>query len=274
MNYEYKQIFDLTHRTAIVTGGLGILGRQFCRGLAEFNASVVVVDLDETAATEFAAELSSETGVDVLGLRCDVSDEVEVEAMVKGVVARSGSIDILLNNAASKSSDLTAFFAPVESYSLEEWRTIMRVNLDGAFLVAKHVGTQMATQSRGGSIVQTTSIYGMVGSDRRIYEGSSYMGREINNPASYSTSKAGLLGLTKYLATYWADKGVRVNALVPGGVESGQNDIFKQKYSSRVPMGRMARAGELVGAVIFLASDASSYITGQSIVVDGGLTAW
>jgi NAD(P)-dependent dehydrogenase (short-subunit alcohol dehydrogenase family) len=149
----------------------------------------------------------------------------------------------------------------------------MAVNLDGMFNVAQVFGAQMAERSYG-SIVQTASIYGLMGPDQRIYEGSEYLGRAINTPAVYTASKAGVIGLTKHLATYWAARGVRVNTLTPGGVESGQNDTFKQRYGARVPLGRMARADEMVGAMLFLVSDAASYVTGQNIAVDGGLSAW
>jgi NAD(P)-dependent dehydrogenase (short-subunit alcohol dehydrogenase family) len=131
----------------------------------------------------------------------------------------------------------------------------------------------MAAQGRG-SIIQTASIYGILAPDKRIYEGSEYNGRAINTPPVYSASKAGVVGLTRYLAAHWAEMGVRVNTLTPGGVETGQNDEFRRRYSARVPLGRMAQPNEMVGAVIFLASDASSYITGQNIIVDGGLSVW
>jgi len=272
--YSFDKLFDLTGRTAVVTGGLGILGQQFCRGLAEFNANVVVVDLDKNAATDFANQLIKDYGIKASGIGCDVSKTESVKDMVDSVVSALGSVKILLNNAASKSTDLDAFFAPFEDYSLKEWRKIMAVNIDGMFLVAQAIGNQMVKQGTGGSIIQTASIYGMLASDKRIYEGSFYLNRQINNPAVYSSSKAAVIGLTRHLAAYWADKGIRVNSLIPGGVESGQNDIFRERYSARVPMGRMARSEELVGAVIFLASDASSYVTGQNIVVDGGLSVW
>jgi NAD(P)-dependent dehydrogenase (short-subunit alcohol dehydrogenase family) len=142
------------------------------------------------------------------------------------------------------------------------------------FLMAQAVGKQMVIQGKGGSIIQTASIYGVMGPDHRIYEGSFYLGREINTPAVYSASKAGVIGLTRHLATYWADKGIRVNTLTPGGTESGQNDEFKKRYSARIPLGRMANAYEMVGALLYLASDASSYVTGQNIIIDGGLNAW
>ena len=150
----------------------------------------------------------------------------------------------------------------------------MAVNIDGMFLVAQPVGKHMIKHGEGGSIIQTSSIYGIMAPDQRIYEGSFYMGRSINTPAVYSTSKAAVIGLTKYLAAYWADKGIRVNTLTPGGVESGQNETFKQRYSARIPLGRMAKPDEMVSALIYLASDASIYVTGQNIIVDGGLSAW
>jgi NAD(P)-dependent dehydrogenase (short-subunit alcohol dehydrogenase family) len=205
---------------------------------------------------------------------CDVADPQSVQAMADRIEGTFGSIDILHNNAASKSEDLDAFFAPFEEYSLAEWRRIMSVNIDGMFLVAQAVGKRMISQGSGGSIVQTASIYGMLASDKRIYEGSFYLGRQIGNPAVYSASKSAVIGLTKYLAAHWAEHGIRVNTLTPGGVESGQNETFKERYSARVPLGRMGQAHEMVGALIFLASDASSYVTGQNIVVDGGLSAW
>lgn len=274
MKYTYKNLFDLSEKTAIVTGGLGILGRRFCQGLAEFGAGVAVVDLDGGEATRYARELSKEFGVKTEGIECDVSSSRSVETMVRTVVERFGQVHILHNNAASKSADLDAFFAPFEQYSLEEWRKVMAVNIDGMFLVAQAVGNRMIDQGTGGSIIQTSSIYGILASDKRIYEGSFYLGRQIGNPGVYSSSKAAVVGLTRFLAAHWADKGIRVNTLAPGGVESGQNETFKQRYSARVPLGRMARGEEMVGTLIYLASDASSYVTGQTLVVDGGLSVW
>ncbi len=270
---SYRGLFDLTGRVAVVTGGAGILGQRFCAGLADFGARVAVVDLDAAKAAALAKELTSSFGVSCLGVGCDVTDPASVKAMATRVETELGAIDILHNNAASKGSDLKKFFTPAEDFPPETWREVMAVNLDGMFLVAREVGRRMADRGRG-SIIQTASIYGPMGPDHRIYEGSEYMGHRINTPPVYSASKAGVIGLTRHLATYWAAKGVRVNALTPGGVESGQNALFNSRYSARVPMGRMARSDEMVGALIFLASDASSYITGQNIMVDGGLSAW
>jgi NAD(P)-dependent dehydrogenase (short-subunit alcohol dehydrogenase family) len=274
MKSHYKNLFELKGKTAVVTGAVGILGQGFCRGLAEFGAQVAVVDLDQERCASFAGELQRDYGTEAMGVACDVSDPTSVASMVDQVVKRFGAIHVLHNNAASKSADLNAFFAATEDYALSEWRKIMAVNVDGMFLVAQAVGGQMKKQGFGGSIIQTASIYGIVSSDKRIYEGSFYLGRQINNPAVYSTSKAAVVGLTRYLAANWGDIGIRVNALVPAGVESGQNDTFKARYSARVPMGRMAKADEMVGALVYLASDASSYVTGHCLIVDGGLSAW
>jgi NAD(P)-dependent dehydrogenase (short-subunit alcohol dehydrogenase family) len=271
---SYRDQFDLHGKVAIVTGGVGILGRHFCAGLAESGASVAVVDLQEGKAFELAQALAERYKGKTIGIGCDVSNPESVRTMVEKMVAEFGEINILHNNAAGKSDDLDTFFAPFEEYSLDQWRQIMAINLDGMFLVAQAVGKQMVAQGKGGSIVQTASIYGLMAPDHRIYEDSFYLGRQISTPAVYTASKAAVIGLTKYLSTYWADKGIRVNTLTPGGTESGQNDEFIRRYSARIPMNRMADANEMVGALLYLASDASSYVTGQNIIVDGGLNAW
>ena len=273
-NLRYHNLFNLKDKNAIVTGGTGLLGKKFCKGLAEFGANVAVIDLVEYEVNKFAEELEELYGIKAVGIGCNVSVQEEVNSMVSKVVQEFGEINILHNNAATKSDNLQAFFAPFEDYSLEVWKQVMSVNIDGMFLVSQAAGKQMIIQGKGGSIIQTSSIYGIMGPDQRIYEGSMYMGRPINTPAVYSVSKAAVLGLTKYLATYWADKGIRVNTLTPGGNESGQNEEFKKRYADRVPLGRMGQPDEMVGALIYLASDASSYVTGQNIIVDGGLSTW
>lgn len=259
----------LDGQVALVTGGAGILGTVFCRALAEAGARVAVVDLAEDAARSVAADI----GDAAAGFGCDVANPASVSAAVEAVMARFGRIDVLINNAATKTSDLKAFFEPFESYSLDVWREVMAVNIDGMFLMAQAVGREML-KAGSGRIVQTASIYGLVGPDSRIYEGSNYLGGPINTPAVYSASKAAVVGLTRWLATHWGDKGIRVNCLVPGGVSSGQNGVFSDNYSARTPMGRMARAEEMAPPMLFLASEASSYVTGQVLAVDGGWTAW
>ena len=271
---HYRQLYDLTGRVAVVTGGAGILGGATTAALADHGARVAVVDLDETQASAVADELAKQYGVAAIGVGCDVTDADSIAGMAAQVESELGPIDILHNNAATKGSDLEKMFASVEDYDLSTWRDIMAVNLDGLFLVSQHIGSGMARRGHG-SIVHTASIYGAtMGPDQRIYEGSEYLGRPINTPPVYSASKGGVVGLTLYLATYWASSGVRVNALTPGGIASGQNDEFSRRYSARVPLGRMAAAEEVAAGFLFLASDASSYITGQNLHVDGGLSAW
>ena len=269
-----NNIFSLKDRVAVVTGGLGIQGKEFCKGLAESGANVVVVDLDEQKVKEFASLLEKDFKTKCIGISCDISNEESVIQMSNKSEEVFGKIDILHNNAAIKSKNLEDFFRPTEKFKLETWKEVMSVNLDGMFLVAREIGSKMAKR-KSGSIIQTASIYGgSVGVDHRIYEGSNYLGTKINTPPVYAASKGGVVGLTLYLATYWAKDGIRVNTITPGGIESNQNDIFIENYSSRVPLKRMGKKNECVGALIFLASDASSYITGQNIIVDGGLSAW
>jgi NAD(P)-dependent dehydrogenase (short-subunit alcohol dehydrogenase family) len=266
--------FDLGGRTAIVTGGGGILGRGFCEVLAAHGANVAVFDVNEQAAAATVEAMTLSSSAKAIAVGCDVASAASVGTAVARVIKEFGGVDILHNNAATKTDNLAGFFAPFEDYTIETWREIMGVNIDGMFLMAQAVGKQMVAQGRGGSIIQTSSVYGVVAPDQRIYEGSHYLGRAINTPAVYSASKAAVIGLTRYLASYWGAQVIRVNTLTPGGVESGQNDVFSRKYSARVPMARMARADEMQSALLFLASDASSYMTGQNLVIDGGLTCW
>lgn len=273
-NSNFLDKFRLDNKTAVITGGLGILGKNFCRGLAEAGANIAIIDLITDDANGFAKSIETDYSVKCAFYPCDVSIPEQVQTTIDQIAADFGEINILLNNAGGKSSDIKACFAPFEDYSFKIWREIMSVNIDGVFLVAQAVGKQMIKQKKGGSIIQTGSIYGLVAPDQRIYEGSNYLGTQINSPAVYTASKAAVLGLTKYLACYWAKDNIRVNSICPGGVESGQNDIFVKNYSNRIPMERMAKAEEMVGAVLYLASDNSAYTTGENITVDGGLSAW
>ena len=218
--------------------------------------------------------LARDHGDKVAGIVCDVSDPEAVAGMVREVAERFEGIHILLNNAGYFPDDFDAFFAPFEEYTLEQWRKVMAVNIDAMFLVAQAVGRAMIRQRSGGTVIQISSIYGVLSANNRIYEGSEYLGSPINNPAAYSASKAAVIGLTRWLATYWAKHNIRVNAIAPGGVESGQNETFQRRYGQRVPLGRMARPEEIVSTVLYLASDATSYVTGQCLLVDGGLSAW
>ena len=268
-----SELFSLANKVVVVTGGAGLLGQVFCQGLVDVGAHVAIVDLDLASAETAAKKINKSDAQKVVAFESDITSPESVTQMVANVVKQLGRIDVLVNNAASKGSSLDAFFESFEDYSLKTWREVMSVNIDGLFLVAQAVGKQMKKQG-GGSIIQTSSIYGVVAPDQRIYEGSEYNGRPINTPAVYSASKSAVNGLTSYLSTYWASSKIRVNSLTPGGIASGQNSEFNKKYSNRVPLGRMGEASELVGALIYLASDASSYVTGQNLIVDGGLSAW
>jgi NAD(P)-dependent dehydrogenase (short-subunit alcohol dehydrogenase family) len=272
--FSYTKLFDLTGKVSVVTGGAGILGSHFCKALVEAGSKVAIVDVNHDALRELEEEINSRWQNSCIAFTADVTQPSEVRHVVDCTVEHFGSIDVLHNNAASKGSNLDTYFDTFENYTLEQWREIMIANVDSMFLMAQAVGIQMKKQRRGGSIIQTASAYGIMAPDQRIYEGSWYMNRRINTPAVYSTSKAAVVGLSRFLATYWAQDNIRVNTLVPGGAESGQNEEFKRRYGARVPLGRMAQPFEIVGAVLYLASDASRYVTGHSLVVDGGLNAW
>ena len=271
---DSEPTLDLRGRLAVVTGGAGILGSRFCRDLARHGARVVIADADAGRATALAEELARDehaTGT-ARATTIDLADEESVAAWAQDVLDSDGVPDVLVNNAAAKSP---SFFAPVESFPLPDWNAVMAVNVTGVFLTLRAFAHRMAERGSG-SIVNVGSIYGVAGPDQRIYDGSWYeeMGGAINTPLVYSASKAALGGITRWAATRWGPAGVRCNTLVPGGVRSGQNDVFVERYSQRVPMNRMAEKRDISGALLFLASDASAYVNGHSLVVDGGLTAW
>ena len=261
--------FDLTDRVIVLTGGAGILGIRMARALLARGAVLALLDRDPARMETASASLDPPVGK-LLPIACDITDRGSYAAAAERIADELGPVEVLINNAAAKSAN---FFEPFETFPEADWDFVMSVNLKGAVLGCQIFGGKMAARERG-SIINTLSIYGIVAPDQRIYEGSEYEGRAINTPAVYSASKAALWGLTKYLAAYWGHRGVRVNAITPGGVFSGQNDTFVARYSNRVPLNRMAEADEMTGAAVFLASDASSYVTGQNIVVDGGLTVW
>jgi len=271
---DYRGLFDLNDRVAVITGGSGFLGREFASALAQHGAHVALLDIDGDGAAACCRELAEQFGVKTLAVVADLSVPESIRSAVDRICDQFGGIDILLNNAQSKIPDRAAYFAPFEEYDLKEWRRVLSVDLDGMAFMAQHVCRSMAKRESGGSLIHVGSIYGAFGPDNRIYQGAEYQGTAINNPAVYSVAKAGVLGLTRWLATTYAKQGIRSNAIIPGGVESGQNPAFVARYSDRVPMGRMARRQEIAGAALWLASNASSYVTGQAIFVDGGLSAW
>ena len=263
-NYT-QQLFDLTGRVAIITGGAGMLGQQHAEILNDVGAHVVIADIKQEICDEVARKITARNGIEAIGVEVDLSQEDSVIRMVEKIKYKFGAIDILINNAVAKPK---TFFKKFEEYPVDDWEQVMAVNLRGVFLCSKIVGAEM-TKSGRGVILNIGSIYGLLGTDQSIYGESG-----INAPAVYAASKGAVINLTRYLATYWTGKGIRVNTLSPGGVENNQDPEFIQKYCAKVPLGRMARKDDFKGAVLFLVSDASSYMTGANLIVDGGWTAW
>ncbi|WP_431097772.1 SDR family oxidoreductase [Polaromonas aquatica] len=258
--------FALDGKVVVLTGAAGIIGNHVIKAFLASGARVFAIDRDEEALEKNCG--SSHEGL--LTCVADISSSDAVKKAFLTLRSHWGEPHVLLNNAATKSEN---FFEPFEIFPVDEWNQVMSVNLTGAMLCAQVFGGAMAKRGVG-SIVNTLSIYGIVAPDQRIYEGSEYLGRAINTPAIYAASKAGLWGLTKYLAAYWGHRGVRVNAVTPGGVFSGQNNRFVENYSRRTPLGRMGGTDDIVNAMRYLASDASKYVTGHNLVVDGGWTVW
>lgn len=270
-----KDIFSLDDRIAIVTGGLGQLGRQFSMALAERGARVVVLDVctNESIISRRFGE-QSKSG-NFLFIQADVTNRRSLENALERIIDTWGIPDILVNNAAldSPPNSPAEENGPFESYPEASFDQVMEVNLKGVFLCCQVFGGQMAQAGRG-TIIMVSSIYGLVSPDQRIYEYRRQDGMPFYKPVAYSISKSGLINLTRYLATYWASSGVRVNTITFAGVFNGQDEKFLHNYLPHVPIGRMAREDEYNGAIVFLASDASSYMTGANLVLDGGWTAW
>jgi 2-deoxy-D-gluconate 3-dehydrogenase len=270
-------MFDLSGRVAILTGGAGMLGRQYTRTLLEAGCKVVVADVSAEQATAAAREAMLDAGSEAVGWGVDVRKKDAVEQMVAAVVQRFGRLDVLINNAAIDpkfDSSVAAQQANTfEEYPLELWQQSLDVNLTGAFLCSQAAGKVMVREKRG-VVVNICSTYGLVAPDQRLYQREGEAEQKLFKPAAYSVTKAGIAHLTRYLAVYWGNAGIRVNTLTPGGVFNSQDDEFVTKYAARTPLGRMAQQNEMNGAMLFLVSDASSYMTGANVVVDGGWTAW
>ncbi|MBP6208003.1 MAG: SDR family oxidoreductase [Anaerolineales bacterium] len=269
--------FSLKDRVAVVTGGVGLLGAEFCKTLAEAGAAIAVVDLNGEAAGKVADGLNK-MGYKAMGIATDITKPESVNAMVSAVLSKFGRLDVLVNSAAlDPKFDPEAAakgIAPgaFEDYPLEQWNAAMNVNLTGMFLVTQACVKQMVAQGKKGSVINICSTYGLNGPDQRIYIKD---GRRVAfKPVYYTVTKAGVMGFTKYLAAYYAETEIRVNALTPGGVYNNHEEYFVKNYSAKTILGRMAKKDEMNGALLFLASDASSYMTGNNVVVDGGWTAW
>lgn len=265
------QLFSLVGKTAIVTGGTGLIGKKHCEALKAVGANVVVADIAQANPKAFAETL----GENALGVNIDVTNESSLIDAKNEILARFGSIDILVNNAAIndmfENPELAASLSAFEKYPLESFRKSLEVNVLGVFLCSQVFGTVMAEQGSG-SIINIASTYGIVGPDQSIYRNEAGEQLFFKSP-SYPTTKGAIINFTRYLAAYWGNKGVRVNTLSPGGVENSQDEYFVKNYSAKTLLGRMATSSDYQGALIYLASDASAYMTGANLVVDGGWTA-
>ncbi len=267
-------LFSVQDRIVVLTGGAGRLGGSFCRALVSRGARVAVFDaLDADEARDRFNGIGSNS---VLHFeKVEVTEPASLKEALSRVEAQWGTPDGLVNAAAldSPPDAPPEENGPFETYPVDSWDRVMAVNVKGVMLTCQAVGAAMAKAGRG-AIVNIASTYGLVSPDQNLYDYRRARGETFYKPVAYSASKSALLNLTRYLATYWAGKGIRVNTLTPGGVFANQDPQFLDAYNRRVPMGRMAREDELDGAVIFLLSDASSYMTGANLVVDGGWTAW
>jgi NAD(P)-dependent dehydrogenase (short-subunit alcohol dehydrogenase family) len=266
--------FALNGKVAIVTGALGLLGQEHCRALAHAGAHVVATDLDAQAVTTLARRLSKEYGRDALGVGADVTLGASLDRLRDSVLERFDRIDVLVNNAAidDKYAGSGAAGVRFEDYPVEHFRRMLDVNVAGVFACCQRLGSVMSARGAG-SIINVASTYGVVAPNQDLYrlpDGS----QSFFKSAAYPTSKGAVLQLTRFLAAYWGERGVRVNALSPGGVDNGQDEHFRARYAERTPLRRMAQSSDYAGAIVFLASDASAYMTGANLVVDGGFTIW
>jgi NAD(P)-dependent dehydrogenase (short-subunit alcohol dehydrogenase family) len=270
-------LFDLTGRVAIITGGAGLLGEQHARVVAEAGGIPILLDLDGDRAKTIARGLSEEFGVPARGRKANIVERADIERVLNDTLNDHGRVDILINNATNNpqvQESGAVNFSRFEHFPMEQWARDIGVGLTGAFLCSQVFGVEMARRRRG-VIVNIASDLALIGPDQRLYRRDGLPeDRQPTKPVTYSVVKSALLGLTRYLATYWADAGIRVNAICPGGVYDGQPADFVAKLTALIPMGRMAAVDEYQGAILFLISDASSYMTGANLVVDGGRTCW
>jgi NAD(P)-dependent dehydrogenase (short-subunit alcohol dehydrogenase family) len=266
-----NNLFSLNQKTAVVTGALGLIGKKHCEALAAAGANVIIADVNADEATQFAQSL----GDNHLGLGLDVTSKQSLIDALNIILDKYESIDVLVNNAAindkfedpAMAKELSAF----ENYPLDAFQRSLNVNITGVFLCSQILGTHMALQGSG-SIINIASTYGMVGPDQSIYRNA--QGEQtFYKSAAYPVTKGAIINFTRFLAAYWGHTGVRVNTLSPGGVENGQTEDFIGNYSAKTLLGRMAKASDYQGALVFLASEASAYMTGANLVVDGGWTA-
>lgn len=269
--------FDLTGRVAVITGGAGLLGVKHGEAIASAGGIPVLVDIAGPAAAARAAVLREVYGVEAAGEQADITRPEEVRALCARVLQRYGRVDILINNAANNpkmEQGGAVDFSRLEHFPLAQWEADVAVGLTGAFLCAQTFGAEMARRGAG-VILNVASDLAVIAPDQRLYRDAARPAdQQPVKPVTYSVVKSALVGLTRYLATYWCEQGVRANAISPGGVFNGQPDEFVARLTRLIPLGRMADADEYKGAVLFLCSDASSYMNGHNLVIDGGRSAW
>jgi NAD(P)-dependent dehydrogenase (short-subunit alcohol dehydrogenase family) len=269
-----EDLFRLDKKVIVITGATGLLGRKHAESIACYGGTPILLDLSQQAVDDFVNELNEKYKVNSVGFVVDITNEKAIENNVKQLIEKFGKIDGLVNNAANnpKVEDSNEVnFSRLENFPLDIWRDDIAVGLTGAFLCSKHYGFAISQNPNGGSIVNISSDLGLIAPDQRLYAKD---GIDVNKqnvkPVTYSVVKTGLIGLTRYLATYWADKNVRCNAMCPGGIENGQPEDFLKEVNKRIPMGRMANSDEYQGTLLWMLSDASSYLNGAIIPVDGG----
>ncbi len=263
-----KDLFNLENRVALITGGAGLLASEHAIALHQYGAKIIISDVNMEACQEKVDALKNQ-GVEVEVMLLDVTSKDNWIQVVNQIIKKYKSIDILINNAGfTNQSKTSSFDKEFENFPLEDWNNIMNVNLTGTFLGCQIVGNQMLKQSKG-SIINIASLYGVVSPNHKIYENT-----DIRQPVAYSVSKNGVVALTKYVATLWAKKGVRVNSLTPGGIFNGHEGLFLERFENLNPIGRMSQKDELRGGIVYLASDASSHVVGHNLIIDGGWTVW
>jgi len=272
-----QQLFDLTGKVAVITGGSGFLGQRHAETIAAAGGTPVIIDIESSRSYAQTMKLQETYGVPASALVADIADETQVEELLRQILAAHGRIDILVNNAANnpKVEDPAALgWSRFENFPLGQWDADLRVGLTGTFICCKVFGSHMVRQG-GGSIINIASIYGVIAPDQRLYRIEGLAAEDQpTKPVSYTVVKSAILGLTMYLSVYWAPRMVRVNSISPGGIYNGQLESDVKRLSDVVPLGRMAEADELSGALLYLSSSASSYVTGLNLLVDGGRSCW
>lgn len=253
--------FNLDGQTAVVTGGAGLIGRALSCGLADYGANVVVADVEQSNG----ADLARRIGDRATYIQTDITDGTAVEDLIETVIDEFGSIDILVNAAYPRNEN---YGQPYEEITLADWRENVDLHLNSYFYTSYCASLAMKEQESGGSIINLGSIYGVQAPDFNVYDNT-----PITSPVEYAAIKGGILNLTQYMASYLGEHDIRVNAVSPGGIQNEQDATFIEQYEARTPLGRLGDPDDLIGAVVYLASDAASYVTGHNLVVDGGWTA-